>query len=437
MIPDITVLQFGEGNFLRAFFDWMLQQINDSCGMDHGVFLVQPIPEGRVKVLLDRPEYTVWLRGMEGGRLQERLERVRVIRDGVNPFEDFGKLLRAAEAPGLRLVVSNTTEAGIHYAPQGVEAPRTFPAMLTRALFARFRQQGSPLAVLPFELIERNGQTLKAYVLKHALDWDYPAAFRDYVDACRFYDTLVDRIVPGYPKDEADELSRRIGGPDPNAVCGEWFHLLVIEGEDGPVFEAFPFRKAGLNVIFTDRLSFYRERKVRVLNGCHTGSVGTGLLGGVELVRDFALHPTYGQRLRTLAHEEIVRAFSDNEETHGYAEQVLERFQNPSIQHSLRAIALNSIAKMNTRVRPTLVDYHRTFGRWPALMLEGVADMVELYRRGPVAALPKGPFELADFAQLPGTSTREILAAFFPGLEGVLLDDMAHAVEAIRPARAA
>ncbi len=428
----ITILQFGEGNFIRAFFDWMVQKINEKTGAKNEVFLVQPIPEGRLENILKAGgKYHVLLRGYENGEYKEILDRVEVIKDGVNPFKNYQKLLKAGKIPELKVVVSNTTEAGIFY--RKMEKAENYPSMLTEILYERFKENLPPLYILPLELIENNGDKLKECIIKYAKDWEYPDGFFDYLESCKFYNTLVDRIVPGFPKDIAEEIFKKIGEEDENLTSGELFHLFVIQG-DPSIFEILPFDKAGLNVILTDNLKFYRERKVRILNGCHTSMVPVGLLNGIEYVRDFAEHEKFGKWLYELAHDEIVRAFSDNDETHKYADEVLQRFKNPALKHSLRSIALNSISKMNTRVRPTLEDYYRKFGKLPPRITEGIAHMVELYDCDGIKELPGGPLKLSDFGELKGRDTESIIESFFPGLDEKLKKEVLTSIEEIRKA---
>ena len=289
----ITVLQFGEGNFIRAFFDWMLQKINERTGMKNEVFLIQPIPEGRLEnILRAGGKYHVLLRGYENGEYKEVLDRVEVIKDGVNPFKDYSKLLEAGKIPELKVVVSNTTEAGIFY--RKMEKAENYPSMLAEILYERFKNNLSPLYILPLELIENNGDKLKECIIKYAKDWNYPKGFFDYLESCKFYNTLVDRIVPGFPKDIAEEIFKKIGEEDENLTSGELFHLFVIQG-DPSIFEILPFDKAVLNVILTDNLKFSRDRKVRILNGCPTSMVPVGLLTGIECVQAFAEHEKCGR----------------------------------------------------------------------------------------------------------------------------------------------
>lgn len=426
----ITILQFGEGNFLRAFFDWMVQKINESTGAQNEVFLVQPIPQGRVKEILQAGgKYHVLLRGYLNGEYREVIDKVEVIRDGVNPFEDYEKLLKAGRIPELKVVVSNTTEAGIFY--KRMEKAENYPSMLTQVLYERFKAGLPPLYILPLELIDNNGDKLKECIVSYAKDWGYPGEFFKYLDECKFYNTLVDRIVPGFPEDVAEEVFKKIGERDPNLTSGEIFHLFVIQG-DPSLLEILPFHKANLNVILTDNLRFYRERKVRILNGSHTSMVPVGLLNGIEYVRDFVEHPKFGKWVKELIHEEIVPALADNEETHKYADDVLERFRNPALKHSLRTIALNSISKVNTRLRPTLEDYYRKFKKLPQRLIEAIAHMAELYTcEEGVKELPKGSFKLSDFEELKGRDLRGIIESFFPGLDEALKREVLSSVEKI------
>jgi tagaturonate reductase len=378
--------------------------------------------------------YHVLLRGIEEGTYREELKTVTVIERGCNPFVDLAGFDRFATDPGLKVVVSNTTEAGIFHRTMAEEHPESFPALLTRALKLRADAGLDPLFIVPLELLEENGRKLRDCLKKYAGDWGYGPEFFDYLDRCSFYDTLVDRIVPGFPADEAQRLFEELGEEDPFLTSGEIFHLFVLSGDHEALEAVIPFSKAGLNVVYTEDLPAYRTRKVRVLNGCHTGSVPLGLLSGVETVREFAEHPELGEKLRRLAHDEIVPAFSDTEESHGYADAVLERFLNPSIHHSFRAIALNSVTKMNTRVRPTLEDYWSKKGELPPVMTEAIAAMTELYAKGPERELPGGPIVLADYDRMDATSTASALECFFPGLAPELKEALTHAVDPLRQA---
>lgn len=428
------ILQFGEGNFIRCFFDWMLQELQDGGKGEFAVDLVQPIPQGMAAGIAEAGRYHVLLRGLESGQYREELKTVTVIDRACNPFEDLEAFDRFALDPDLRIVVSNTTEAGVFHRPMDESRPESYPALLTRALRLRADTGLDPLLIVPLELLEENGSKLRDCLEKHAADWGYGPAFSDYLDRCSFYDTLVDRIVPGFPADEAEKLFSDMGQEDPYLTCGEIFHLFVLSGDREALEAVVPFSEIGLNVVYTDDLPFYRTRKVRVLNGCHTSSVPLGLLAGVETVREFAEHPEWGEKLRRLAHEEIVPAFSDTEEAHAYADAVLERFRNPSMQHSFRAIALNSVTKMNTRVRPSLEDYWAKKEELPPVMTEAIAAMAGLYATGSERELPGGPITLPDADRMDATSTGSVLESFFPGLEPALKEALVRAVDALRQA---
>jgi len=429
-----TVMQFGEGNFIRAFFDWMLQKINERTGSDLSVFLVQPIPSGRVRTILASDHYNVLLRGYRGNEFVEQMDRVEVIRDGMVPGE-MDKLLAAASCADLKVVTSNTTEAGIFYKPCVESLPSSYPAMLARVLEERSSRTLAPLYILPLELIENNGDKLKECVLRHGEDWNYDSKFRDYVEDCLFYNTLVDRIVPGYPADEAEAYFEKLGERDENLVGAELFLLFVIQGNPS-ILDVLPFDKAGLNVLVTDNLPFYRTRKVRILNGCHTSMVPVGLLAGVDLVKDFVEDGRFADRVREMIHKEIVPAFSSagDREAHTYADDVLIRFRNPALKHNLRDIALNSVSKMNTRLRPTIEDYKSKFGSLPPVMMGSVAAMCDLYSGGATVDLPNGPLVLKDFGRMDGRNLSTMMESFFPGIGDELKEEMASEIGRIRQA---
>lgn len=427
-----TVLQFGEGNFIRAFFDWMLQKISAATGEEHKVFLVQPIDKGRVKEIVAAGEYHVLLRGFHDGEYKEILDPVNVIGGGSNPFtaEGLKAMMDAVLSPSLKVVTSNTTEAGIFYEEH--PKPHNYPSFLAAALERRAEAGLPSLYIVPLELIENNGRKLRECMEKYGRLWNYGAEFFEYLDSCTFYDTLVDRIVTGFPAKESAALYRKIGREDPNITAGELFHLFVMQG-DKTILDVLPFHKAGLNVIVTDdKLSFYRDRKVRVLNGVHTASTPVSLLAGVEYVKNFVEDERFALKLRSLVHDEIVPAFSDDPDAHQYGDDVLERFRNPALEHAFRSIALNSVAKSNTRLRPTLEGYYEKFGELPPVLTECIAAMTDLYDCDGVRELPGGPLELSDFKQLKGRSIPEMIDSFFPGLSSTPRNDLISRLKELR-----
>lgn len=365
-LPE-RVLQFGEGNFLRAFVDWMLQRMNDAGVFGGRAVVVQPIPAGAAAALGGQDgRYTVILRGLVDGRVEESRQIVSSVSRALDPYRDFDAFLACAAAPELRFVVSNTTEAGIRRDPADRPDARpapSFPGKLTQLLHARFRAfAGDPaagLVMLPCELVEDNGAALRRAVLETATAWGTGPAFARWIDeACVFASTLVDRIVTGYPAAEAPALEQALGYRDGLMVAGEIFHAWVIEAP-ATVERELPFAAAGLNVTFTPDLRPYRERKVRILNGAHTAMAAIGLLDGQPTVRACMEDPVIGAFVARLIDGEIVPALAPRlpaSELASFAAQVTERFRNPFIEHRLASIALNATSKYRARLLGTVRD---------------------------------------------------------------------------------
>lgn len=418
----MKILQFGGGNFLRCFLDWMLQKIEDGTGREYEVTLVQLTPGEPVFEIGDAGSYHVMLRGYEGDKYVETLDEVSVIKNAVSPLLDVEKYLEAGLG-GIELIVSNSTEAGIFFDASS-KVPHNYPSFLALLLNERAKRRLPPVMIMAMELNDRSGDLLKSALVKYGGSFGYGAEYLAYLESCKFYNTLVDRIVPGYPADAAERVFEKIGRTDKWLTSGELFHLFVIEGDEA-ILEKIPFTEAGLNVIVTqDKLDFYHDRKVRILNGAHTSSVPVALLAGIENVDAFASHPVYAKWLSGLMHDEICFAIDDSEETHAYADEVLTRFKNPALGHKFRSIALNTVAKADTRMSPTLLDYYGKKGTVAPKMGEAAGKLCELYGGGPVAELPGGGLELTDYAQIKGNSPAEMLGSFFPSLPPELREAM-------------
>ena len=293
------ILQYGEGNFLRAFTDWMLDITNEKTGFNGNAVLVQPIERGLGDMINEQKGlYTTVLRGIQDGKTVEDLRCINSVSRCLNPYQQYHEYLRCAENPALRFVVSNTTEAGISWCEtdRPDDQPQaSFPGKVTAFLAHRFHHfngdQTKGLVFIPCELIDKNGDKLKEYVLRHAAAWNLGEAFCNWLNsACDFCNSLVDRIVPGYPKDEAAELCQKAGYQDNLLDAAEIFHLWVIESKQDYSKE-LPLVEAGLNVVWTDDMSFYRTRKVRILNGAHTMSVPAGFLFGLDTVDECITDP--------------------------------------------------------------------------------------------------------------------------------------------------
>lgn len=374
-----TVIQFGEGGFLRGFFDWMLQKLNNSGRYSGSVVVVQPIEQGMCeKLAVQDCIYTHMIRGVEG----VETEIINVISRCVNPYTDFQDYMALADNPDFRFIVSNTTEAGIAYSKQDLltDTPsRSFPAKLTALLYRRFTNGLDGFILLPCELIERNGDRMKEIVLQYAADWNLGDDFADWVKhSNHFCNTLVDRIVTGYPKDEQVSL----GYIDDMVNTSEYFHLWVIEG-DARLASELPLDKIGLNVVWTNNLESYRTRKVRILNGAHTALVPYALLRGFDTVKSCTDDPKMLSFIRRCIFDEIIPTLElPRNELIEYAENVLQRFSNPYIKHYLSSIALNSVSKFKVRVLPSILEYIKIMGEAPPTLTEAFGSLIKFYKIG-------------------------------------------------------
>jgi len=386
-----TVLQIGEGNFLRGFFDWMIHECRKAGRFDGSVAVVQPRPSGRdniARLAAQDGLYQLVIRGMENGEAVSRREIIPVFSAVFDPYAEWERLKELAVSPELKIVVSNTTEAGLAYRPEPLtEGPiLSFPGKMAYLLYLRWLAfDGAPdrgLIFLPCELLERNGDALRGAVLQFAEDWGFPASFRNWVaEHNRFLNTLVDRIVTGYPEQsQAEAWFAEWGFRDDLLCTAEPYHLWAIEAE--PELESLlPFRASGLNVHWTDNLEPFRERKVRLLNGAHTWMAPLGLIHGVRHVGEMLRHPEFGPRLRQAVFAEILPTLPYSAEVlTEYAESVFERFANPYILHRLSDIAMNSLSKFRVRLLPSLAHYGDRGQPIPEQLCLGLAGLLRCYK---------------------------------------------------------
>ncbi len=384
----VKIMQFGEGNFLRAFVDWMINKINQDGLFNGSVAVIQPIECGLADMINKQDGlYTLYLRGVENGEVKVQKEIITAIHECINPYADWAKTKEYAESNDLRFVISNTTEAGIEYKEEKLTPDAcqiTFPAKLTSLLWARYNKFGGDvnkgLVMIPCELIDRNGDNLKRCVLKYAELWELGKGFKAWIEnACAFLNTLVDRIVTGYPRDEVEKLTAEHGYIDNIIDTGEIFHFWVIEG-DKKYAEELPFHKAGLNVLWTDDMEPYRTRKVRILNGAHTMTVLAAHLAGLETVGDCMKDEDVSKFMKDGIFEEIIPTFDLPEnEKRDFAAAVLERFANPFIKHLLLSISLNSVSKFKVRVLPSIEEYIKRLGKLPQNTLFALAALIKFY----------------------------------------------------------
>ncbi len=387
------VLQFGEGNFLRAFVDCFIDILNEKSHFNGKVCLVQPIPGGDfIRDAINRQEglYTLYLRGFENGGAVNRKRVISSVSRCINPYVDNAAFLDNARNPDLRFIVSNTTEAGIAYdaSCRFDDAPASsFPAKMTRFLYERFtvfgKEKGKGFIILSCELIDHNGRELKKCVERHAADWNLGEEFTRWLNEENvFCSTLVDRIVTGYPRTEAQSLNEENGYEDNVIDTGECFGFWVIEGPKS-IADELGLEKADLPVIVVDDHTPYKQRKVRILNGAHTSFVLGAYLKGFDIVRDCMNDEGVRSFMEETIYGEIIPTLSlPEKELKDFAASVTERFKNPFIDHKLLDISLNSVSKWKARCLPSVKAYHEKFGKAPKNLSSSFRSLVEFYSRG-------------------------------------------------------
>ena len=399
------VMQFGEGNFLRAFVDYFFDMANEKCGWNGKVALVQPIAMGLTEYINKQEGlYTLYLRGSEKG---EKIDYKRVISSCsrcINPYGEWEKVLELARSKDLEIIVSNTTEAGIVHDTESQFdqcPPISFPAKLTRVLFERFTAGMPGIVMLSCELIDNNGKELLNCVNQYIADWNLSDEFRAWVNNENiFCSTLVDRIVPGRIRDpkEVAALDAANGYEDPLTDVGEVFGVWVIEGPDG-LEDRLPFKAAGVPVHVVPDVTPYKKRKVRILNGAHTGFVLGAYLAGFDIVRDCMHNDTVRGFMNKMLYEEVIPTLTlDKDDLMAFAEAVQDRFNNPFVNHELITISLNSTSKWKARNMPSFLEYIKNEGKLPACLTMSLAayiafysnDIQELNEKGLVCRRPKG-----------------------------------------------
>ncbi|MBQ7740615.1 MAG: hypothetical protein IJT65_05215 [Eubacterium sp.] len=339
------ILQFGEGNFLRAFAEVLIQDSGLS------VSLCQPRTNTRVINALKAQDnnYNVYVRGLLDGKNINKTIPITCVDAAIDSAGEYEKLAEAFCNDKTELIISNTTEAGIVYN----EDENTFPLKITKLLYERYKTGAKPLVFLPCELIDGNGDELKRCVLKYNALLGY--GIEEYINSCRFYNTLVDRIVTGHPE----------GDSDPCSVACEPYISFVVEAPEG----SLPIK----GITYTDDIKPYKKRKVRILNGLHTFFVPSAILAGFEIVRDTVNDSLFNDFIN-LALGEILPTL-EGDTAGEFASSVLERFANPYIDHRLDAIVLNSVSKFKTRLLGTILD-----SKDPDILLFSLAALLYFYK---------------------------------------------------------
>lgn len=386
----IKVVQFGEGNFLRAFVDYAFQILNKEVNFNAGIAVVQPLDNGLVHMLNDQDGlYTLFLNGFKKGKKIQEIELITNVVKAINTYTNFQDYLDLAKVESLEFVISNTTEAGIEYVDsdtKDMQPPNSFPAKLSVFLYERFKHfngdSSKGLTIIPCELINYNADTLKDVLLKLADLWQLGEEYKKWLTgSCTYHNTLVDRIVPGYPRNEIEEYNNKLEYQDNLLVTAEPFFLWVIEGGE-QLKEKLPFHKTNLDVKIVDDMQPYRTRKVRILNGAHTAMVPFSILYGNETVKqtldnkfteDFVTKIIFNEINPTLPMEKA--------ELDVFADEVLDRFRNPFIKHQLADIALNSVSKFKVRVLPSLLKYVKINQKLPIYLTFSLACLIRFYKK--------------------------------------------------------
>jgi len=384
------IIQFGEGNFLRAFVDWQIDLLNEHTDLNAGIAIVRPIKSDFPPSLSTQDGlYTTIIRGLnEQGEAVSDARLIRSVNREISVYDQYDEFLKLAHNPEMRFVFSNTTEAGISYhaGDKFEDAPAvSYPAKLTRLLFERFSHFNGAAdkgwVIVPCELIDYNGDALRELVLRYAQEWALPAAFIQWInDANTFCSTLVDRIVTGYPRDEVAELEASLGYHDAFLDTAEHFYLFVIQGPKS-LAQELRLDKLALNVLIVDDIKPYKERKVAILNGAHTALVPVAFQAGLDTVGEAMNDTEICAFVEKAIHEEIIPVLDlPRDELASFASAVTGRFRNPYIKHQLLSIALNGMTKYRTRILPQLLAGQQASGKLPARLTFALAALIAFYR---------------------------------------------------------
>ena len=387
-LQPIKVVQFGEGNFLRAFVDYAFHKLNKEVDFNAGIAIVQPLKDGMVNLINEQEGlYTLFMNGIKKGEKIQDIELITNIVKTINPYTEFANYLALAKEEELQFIVSNTTEAGIEFIESDtpdMQPPVSFPAKLTVLLYERFKHfngdASKGVTIIPCELIDYNSETLKKYILQYCDTWKLEDAFKTWVsDACTYHSTLVDRIVPGYPRAEIEEYNNKLDYQDNLIVAAEPFFLWAIEGGDD-LKAKLPFHKTNLNVKIVDDIRPFKMIKVRILNGAHTAMVPFSLLYGNKLVMETVDGDFTGKFVNSVIGEISETLDMDKNEITAYSEEVMDRFKNPFIKHALADIALNSVSKFKVRVLPSLLGYYKANKKLPVNLTFSLASLIRFYK---------------------------------------------------------
>jgi len=385
----VKIVQFGGGNFMRGFTDYIIDTLNKEVGFDAGIVNVQPTPNGSVHKLEEQDNlYTLFTRGIKKGEIIDQKQVISAIQKSINPYTDYDQFLALAKEEELEFVFSNTTETGIAYdkTENSYNGPhKNFPAKVAVLLHERFMHFNGAadkgLRIIPCELIEDNAFALRDIIIKYARLWNLEDSFVQWVNENNyFHNTLVDRIVPGYPKDDVETYEDQLDYEDRMMVVSECFLLFVIQ-DAGNLMERIPFNKINEQILVVDDIQPYRLRKVRILNGGHTLMLAPAILSGKETVKESIDNPFIGKFLSDAISNEVNPTLGlDETELKDFAEEVFDRFRNPFIKHYLASIALYFVSKFKVRVLPSLLTYVENNGKLPLHLTFSLACLIRFYQ---------------------------------------------------------
>lgn len=390
MYPE-RIVQFGGGNFLRGFVDWVVDILNEETDFCSGIALVKATPGSYEDLDAQDCLFTTYLHGVRDGNFIEETRLINSVNRSVYPYQNFAVYLELARQDPIRFIFSNTTESGIVFSEDDKlddEPPASFPAKLARLLYERYTHfEAAPekgCIIIPTELIEDNATRLREIILQYARLWGLDAGFGDWImQRNMFCNTLVDRIIPGYPEADAERIFAGLGYEDRLLVAGETYHSWIIEAPRR-LLDEFPVNqtRTPLNVRIVDDAAPYRTIKVRLLNGAHSSMVPIGLLLGIESVREAMEHDALGPFIKGLLDEEVIPSVTEapRAELEAFARDVLDRFRNPHIHHRLLTISLNSSSKVKERIVPSILGYLEGRGELPARLVLALAAFIRLYK---------------------------------------------------------
>ena len=385
----IKIVQFGGGNFMRGFTDYVIDKLNKETNWKGGIVNLQATPNGSIQKMEEQDNlYTLFTRGIKKGEIVDEKHIISAIQKSVNPYSDYEDFLALAKEEELEFVFSNTTETGIAFdeTETSYQGPhKNFPAKVAVLLYERFKHFNGAadkgLRIIPCELIEDNAFVLRDIIIKYAQLWNLEDAFAEWIHQNNyFHNTLVDRIVPGYPKDDAESYEDRLDYEDQMMVVSETFLLFVIQ-EAGNLNDRIPFNKINEQILVVDDIQPYRLRKVRILNGGHTLMLAPAILSGKETVKESVDDQFIGKFLKNAIFNEVNPTLGlDETELKEFTEEVFDRFRNPFIKHHLASIALYFVSKFKVRVLPSLLTYVENNGKLPVNLTFSLAGLIRFYQ---------------------------------------------------------